>query len=116
MPKLSMRLLKKLIVEEYSKLSEDIELNPAKINATGKLNVELSNLLKALNAFKAKVLEDAAMSPVKDSSLPELIKRIEKEISVISTSPGNYVKVQDEKPVVKPEAKPAVVKPQVKVV
>jgi hypothetical protein len=116
MPKLTKKILERMIAEEYSKLLEDVSLNPAKINATGKLNVELSNLLKSLNSFKSKVLEDMNMSPVKDTTIPVLIKKLEKEIAAISTSPGNYVKVQDEKPVVKPDVKSSVVKPSVKVV
>lgn len=116
MPKLTKKTLERMIAEEYSKLFEDVSLNPAKINATGKLNVELSNLLKSLNSFKSKVLEDMNMSPVKDTTIPVLIKKLEKEIAAISTSPGNYVKVQDEKPAAKPEVKSSVVKPAVKVV
>jgi hypothetical protein len=46
----------------------------------------------------------------------ESTQKLEKEIAAISTSPGNYVKVQDEKPVAKPEVKSSVVKPSVKVV
>lgn len=116
MPKLTKKLLERMIAEEYSKLSEEVYLNPAKINATGKLNVELSNLLKSLNSFRSKVLEDMNMSPVKDTTIPVLIKKLEKEIAAISTSPGNYVQVQDEKPSAKPDVKSSVVKPAVKVV
>jgi hypothetical protein len=116
MPKLTKTLLTKLIAEEYARLTEGDNLDPAKINATGKLNVELGNLLKALNAFKSKVLQDESMAPVKDTSMPVLIKRLEKEISAISTSPGNYVKMQDEIPKGKPAVKSVAVKPQVKVV
>ena len=116
MPRLTKNILERMIAEEYNRLSEGGELDPAKINATGKLNVELSNLLKSLNSFKSKVLEDMNMAPVKDTTIPALIKRLEKEIAAISTSPGNYVKIQGEKPVVKPDVKQAVVKPAVKVV
>jgi hypothetical protein len=116
MAKLTNSLLKKLISEEFKRLQEDAEVSPQKINATGKLNVELSNLLKAINSFKSKVLEDVNMTPVKDTTVPALLKRLEREIATISTSPGNYVKVPDEKPAVKPAVKPDVVKPSVKVV
>ena len=116
MAKLTNSLLKKLISEEFKKLYEDAEVSPQKINATGKLNVELSNLLKAINSFKSKVLEDVNMAPVKDTTVPALLKRLEREIATISTSPGNYVKVPDEKPAVKPAVKSDVVKPSVKVV
>lgn len=117
MPKLTTDLLKKMIAEEVSRLHEDHDLNPQKIKAAGKLNVELSNLLKAINTFKMNVLDDPNMGPLKnDPSMPSLLDKLKNLIGQISSEAGNYVSIADEAPKVKPKVKAKVLKPNVKVV
>jgi len=123
MSKLTKQLLKQLVAEEYAKKifedfdsSDNTQLDPAQMNAMGKLNLELGNLVKALNAFKKNVLEDSAKAPVNNTPIPKLIKELEEQIGIISKSAGEYVDVKGEELEVKPKVKTTIVKPNVKVV
>lgn len=117
MAKLTQSLLKKIILEEIGLLNEDDKVDPQKIIASGKLNTELGNLLKAVKSFTSKVTDDPMMSPMQGTELFKVLKSVEEQISIISNNSSEYIQIQQPVDVKKQDAlKQKIVKPATKVV